>query len=649
MGIRLSINLTQKSQDIANNTSTVTASVIANYNGGTYNRSGNNGTLTLNGQNYSFHGTFNMGMSKESGTTTMYTVTATVPHNSDGSKTVSASVSYPTVTWGTLTASNSLKLTQIPRKATVVSAPDFNDEENPTITYSNPAGSAVTSLKACISLTGAADDIAYRDISKTGTSYTFNLTEAERSVLRKATASSNSRTVRFYVQTVISGVTNLHYLEKTLTIVNAKPSLSPTVVDVDSVMLGLTGNSSRIVKYYSNPKYTVNATALKGASISSYKVTCGSQVLTTATGTFYDVESGSISLTATDTRGNSTTKTVSLTLVNYVKLTCNPTFSPPSTSGSMSFTIRGNYFSGSFGSVSNTLTVQYRYKYTTDAGTEVGWSNWTSVSPTISGTTYTVTPSLSGLNYLYSYTFQARAVDKIATVESAEKTIQTLPVFDWGKNDFNINGNLGFSGKGTVLRRNGDNGNIVLSAPDATDGIFLRPSGSGSSTGQAILSKAGNLTVNGNVVATGSLNGASLSLSGSASVKSLTIDGRQFGAQKILWTGVWYMTANHTVQLAESINKQPNGIVLTWSGYASGAAENSYIQHFFIPKEYLVSADARGVCLVLAKRSFSTIGTKYVYVNDNTIVGHESNNASGTANGITYNNASFVLRCVWGV
>lgn len=682
MGLTIKVTLTQNSQNIANNTSSVTAKVIAYYTNGSWNQIGNDGTLTLNGTTYSFIGKFNTGKSSGSGSTTMYTVTVTIPHNADGSKTVTASVSYPTSTWGDKSASASLNLTQIPRKATVVSAPNFNDEGNPTITYSNPAGSAVTSLKACISLDGAADDIAYRDISKTGTSYTFSLTDAERAVLRKATASSNSRSVRFYVQTVIGGVTYLHYLSKTLSIVNANPSLSPTVADIDSVMLELTGSDSRIVKYYSNPQYAVNATALKGASIKSYKVTCGSKSLTTATGTFYDVESNVVSLTATDSRGNSTTKTVTLTLVNYVKLTCNPTFTYPDTNGSISFPIRGNYFSGSFGSTSNTLTVQYRYKYTTDTGEVVDYGEWVTVEPTIEGTTYNAAVSLTGLNYLYSYTFQVRAVDKIATV-NAEATVQARPVFDWGKDDFNINGNLGLSGKGTVLRRNGENGNVVLSAPDATDGIFFRPNGTGSADGQMIVQKNGNIQNNGWTVSKASdiayshqhpTTGVRVSFGvGSAGtnhgVYSYPLNGwmlfsdgtntylRQkgtyysVGMNKTLWSGGWYMTSVHTANLASAVSAQTNGIVIVFSGYTNGASENSYFHAFFVPKGLVAAHPGVGHHFLLATTRHDTVASKYLYIHDTYITGNDGNSETGTGStsGVAYNNTRFVMRYVYGV
>ena len=122
----------------------------------------------------------------------------TVTHNNDGS--LSVPIYFYTGVYsskwekdygGTFTLDNSKK------RANITAAPNFNDEENPTIIYNNPAGNLVTSLKACISWTGA-DDIAYREIPKTGTSYTFNLTDAERAKLRSSIPNSDRRKVKFY-------------------------------------------------------------------------------------------------------------------------------------------------------------------------------------------------------------------------------------------------------------------------------------------------------------------------------------------------------------------------------------------------------------------------------------------------------------------
>ena len=79
----------------------------------------------------------------------------TIAHGSDGTKTFSASaqagIYYVAVN---CTGSGSWSLPTINRQATLTSAPNFTDEQNPKIIYSNSAGSLVTSLQACISLTG---------------------------------------------------------------------------------------------------------------------------------------------------------------------------------------------------------------------------------------------------------------------------------------------------------------------------------------------------------------------------------------------------------------------------------------------------------------------------------------------------------------
>lgn len=390
--------------------------------------------------------------------------TKTIKHNSDGSKSFSASaqagIYYVAVN---CSGSGSWTLNSIPRQANLTAAPNFNDEGNPTISFSNPAGNSVTSLDACISLTGSTDDIAYRAVSKTGSSYTFNLTTAERNVLRNACTTANSRTVKFYLRTVIGGNTYYSTLDKTLTIVNATPTLSPTVVDSNTTMVALTGDSNKLVKYFSDAKFTVGAAALKGASITSVKVTCGNKSSTATSGTLSDVESGTFVFTAKDSRGNSVSKTITKTLISYIKLTCNLSGNNPTPDGAMTFKISGNYFNGSIGSTANTLTVQYRYKENSGS-----YSSWTTATATKSGNTYSVSISMTGLNYKSTYTFQARATDKVAgTVTTGEKTVRTTPVYDWGKDDFCINVdayiNDGRAYGGCILYDSSSAGTITLS------------------------------------------------------------------------------------------------------------------------------------------------------------------------------------------
>lgn len=432
MAVSLSIKITQNSQSIANNTSNVTVDVIATWTYASYNYSSPApaGWVKIDGTTYNFSSTFNVKQTA-SGSQTLYTKTVTVEHNDDGSKTLACSASFATgVSSGTITASASKVLTKIARKATITSAPNFSDEANPTISYNNDAGNAVDKLEACISLDGSGAEIGYRDISKTGSSYTFNLSTAERNVLRNAT-SGNSRTVRFYVRTTIGSNQFLHYVEKTLSIINANPTLAPVIEDSNATTIALTGNKNTLVKYYSNAKVTTGAAAIKGATLKSQKVTNGSKSISSASGTISAVESGKFVITATDSRGNSSSQTIDKTFINYVKLTCNMGKENPDTSGNFNFNVSGNCFSGSFGAVANTINVYYRYK---ESGGS--YSAWAAMTVSKSGSTYTANVSITGLDYQKQYVFQAYAQDKLATIYTEEKTIKSLPLFDWDADSF---------------------------------------------------------------------------------------------------------------------------------------------------------------------------------------------------------------------
>lgn len=361
--------------------------------------------------------------------------TKTIAHNNDGTRSFTASAQGGIYVYDiNSTGYGSWSLTAIPRKATITSAPNFNDEASPVLKYSNPAGSAVSALQACISLEGTNDDIAYRDISKTGTSYTFNLTTAERNVLRNACKDAKSRTVKFYIRTTIGGENYHSSVSKTLSIVNAEPTLSPTVTDSNAATVALTGNSSTFVKYCSNAAFAFNAEALKGATIKSRKLTCGSKSSTSASGTLSAVESGQFIFAVTDSRGYTTEVVLARPLVNYVVRSCALSGAKYTADGVISFNIKGNVFIGSFGAATNALTVQYRYK---ENGGSYG--SWTAATATKSSNTYTASVTLSGLDYTKKYVIQARVTDSLGTTTSSTKTLSCIPVFDWGENDFTVN------------------------------------------------------------------------------------------------------------------------------------------------------------------------------------------------------------------
>lgn len=117
----------------------------------------------------------------------------------------------------------------------------------------------------------------------------------------------------------------------------------------------------------------------------------------------------------------------------------------------------------------------------------------------------------------------------------------------------------------------------------------------------------------------------------------------------VLWSGTYYMTGGHTIQLSKTVDKQPTGIALVFSAYEDGAAVDNHFQTFFVPKEYVSLHSSTGFCVNLCTADFSYIGCKMLYISNTLITGSSNNNQSGTKNGITYANNHWVLRYVIGV
>ena len=363
-----------------------------------------------------------------------------VAHNTDGSKTVAVSFSFSPARTAyyypaAMSGSGNMTLTKIIRQATLVSAPNFNDEANPTITYSNPLGNSVTSLQACISVDGSIDDVPYRDISKTSTSYTFELTEEERNALRAAVTGSNSRTVIFYVRTIYNGETYHSTSYKTFTIINGAPVITDTfAVDTNPTSLNLTKNGEIFIKGYNTVQVQMTVTPQKGATITSQKIYCGDVGVNAASGTLNNVEGRIVTFEATDNRGNTTKVDIVHSLINYFDPTCALEAGSNNAAGSLNFNVKGQMFTGSFGSVNNSYGVQYRLK---EAGGE--WGDWVLFTMNAADGAYIADNTIS-INYQKRYELQARVFDELRIVESNIIAIaKAIPVFDWGENDFNLN------------------------------------------------------------------------------------------------------------------------------------------------------------------------------------------------------------------
>lgn len=371
--IGLYLSWSVSSQSIANNSSTLKWTLKSNgtMSSGYYVQAGPvtvviNGVTVLNQT-----GRFNMrgdGGYKKTGT-------ITITHNQDGTKNVSMSVRGAIYSASVnCTGSKTFTLNKINRFASLVSAPDFTDVENPVITYNNYAGELVDSLQACISLDGETEAVPYRDIDKLGDSYTFNLTQAERNILLSASPNSNSLSVYFIVKTGISGQEYLSSLNKTMSIVDANPVISgASYKDANSTTTAITLNNQQIIQDNSVVEFDFSSlSAVKYATLTGIEIIVnsvsvssslsGSVVLdkTIIFGTINSSSNTTADVVLTDSRGNTTTLNIQLEMLEWSMPTAIITCSR-----------QNNYYSETDLNVDalyssldgkNTILIQYQYK-----------------------------------------------------------------------------------------------------------------------------------------------------------------------------------------------------------------------------------------------------------------------------------------------
>lgn len=447
----LRFSWSRTSYSIENNTSTISWSLqlIATSYGAINSAPAKAWNVNVSGVTYS--GTMSVNIGNNT-TKTLASGSTTIYHNADGTRTFSYSFSQTfNITFsgnyiGTVSGSSSGTLDTIPRYATITSAPDsFNDETtNLAISFNNPGN---FDLQLKIEAGGDSSLIVRDKVTKTSP-YTFVLTEAEKNKLRQK-CTSNTLLVRFTVATYINGtVTNWSYVDKTMNLVNCTPTLNPTVVDVGTVSTTLTGDPNKLIMHYNIARVAFNATALKEGSISSMKVTCGN-ASRFSDGDMGYIESGTFVFSVTDNRGNTASKTITKTIIDYVPLTCNLNVDSDLIDGAtanMKLNVFGNYFNGSFGAVTNSLSIKYRYKlndgsYPTDDDGNYVWTT-VSATPTKSNGKYSVQEVLTGLSYQNTYTFQVKVEDAVyhdSGAKTSEQVVKIVPTFDWSENDFNFN------------------------------------------------------------------------------------------------------------------------------------------------------------------------------------------------------------------
>lgn len=228
---------------------------------------------------------------------------------------------------------------------------------------------------------------------------------------------------------------------------SSRPTVTGTVVDTNEKTIALTGNPNKLISGKSTAKITVTPTVKNSATLKS--VTIDGISTSDNTRTIANVTKTSFPVVVVDSRGYDNiaySATASGGIVDYIPLTISAkVFRPQPTGKEIQLTYSGNYFNGSFGAKQNSMGMEWYYKVK-------GASDWTkggTITPTISGNTISEKTISLGTNYDYqtAYEFYVYAQDQLTSVSTTMAVSVGMPVFYWGKDFFNITGNITINAK----------------------------------------------------------------------------------------------------------------------------------------------------------------------------------------------------------
>ena len=663
--IKYKITITQNSQSVANNTSNVTVSVRVYRTNTGYTTYGT-GTVyvTINGTQYTEAITTSDKITSSG--IVIFSKTLNIAHNADGTKTLATSAR---ITHDQFTSSNqsySQALTTVPRATTpTLSASSVNMGASITINMPRASGSFDHTVTYKF---GNATGTIGTDL---GTSKVWEVPLSLASQIPNATSGTVTITVKTYNGSTLIGTKTVSFTAK------VPASVVPTIgsVGVADTNTAYATQFGSLVQGKSKAKFTITASGAYGSTITAYKTVIEGKTYTGATPTT-SVLTGSGNVTATitvtDSRGRTATTTKTFNRIPYTAPTITA-FDIVRTDAKGVENYEGTNAkitaAFSISAVSNKNTNTYKIEYKKQSET-----TWKAIE---SGTGYSynksiITGALFDTNSAYDVRLTVTDYFGSLTNTISLSTAFTLM-------DFNA------SGRGIAFGKVSEQEGVEFALPikstlghlitspillqtgtdldSLTDvGYYVFESGVSTTLLNSPLSGSASGSIE--VVSEGSGNQVRQVLTRCSAAYREIWDRLYYsnkwqewipvfkgssGTGRILWTGGQYMTAGHKAELSEPILAQPHGIVLVFSRYANGEAQDTNFHQFFIPKAFVNQKNGYGHTFFMAANRFAVIATKYLYINNERITGHADNDATGTANGITYDNKSFVLRYVIGV
>lgn len=209
------------------------------------------------------------------------------------------------------------------------------------------------------------------------------------------------------------------------------PQAQWSLQDVNPQTLALTGDAGVLIRYVSRLQVTLQAQARYGARITRQQV--AGRELTGQVLELPQAESGAVSALIEDSRGYLLRLEEEMPMIPYVKLTNNATVARTApTTGQAMLRFAGSCYCGSFGEARNTLRLAYRLR--PEDGDFTPWQE--QECQIREDHTYSLTQTLTGLDYTKSYQLQIRATDALEEADRELSVMPGIPVYHWKKDRF---------------------------------------------------------------------------------------------------------------------------------------------------------------------------------------------------------------------
>lgn len=327
---RLRLDVTQGTQSIANNTTSVSWALYLENSTAYFESQSISGTyVNIDGSRVWTAGTNQISLPGYNSTTKLASGTKTVTHNSDGTKTVPLYVYYTMPSSasylpGNMLISTSMGLTTIPRASTITlnkTSMEVGDSLGIT------AGRFYSGFTHTVMVWSNSLAVITLATKSSATSFTWNSANNRAAVL-KSMPNTTSSSVTIQIDTY-NGSTLIGYVRKTVTVKvpeNVRPSIGTLTVKEANSGITSTGYD-KFVAGMSHYRITISdhTTEGEGASFVNVRYKLGelSERTSTSASVLYDWSSKQMNpkVTAiiTDSRGRTGTKSITITQTDYVK------------------------------------------------------------------------------------------------------------------------------------------------------------------------------------------------------------------------------------------------------------------------------------------------------------------------------------------